>query len=361
LLSVLLWPAGYQTLKTATCASPFLNAADAVPVIRSSMHSCLKHLLAPPALPPWLHPRKTFPAHPSRCCRPEYSLWPRASPSLDSQPHAQPRSALLMGCSLPRHHSTSLSARGSRSSQSATPTTTTTTGTPLLITDRHTRSHTTLLPSSSRNRSPLSRSIPEIGSRGSTAANSRETMCEVSIFPILHDPRTHTAAAEASAALSQPHCLLFCRAPCFVIILPHACLCSPAAHTHIVSASPLPTHTLSLLPRVSLAAHPHLVSSPSLVSRCPPSPCLFSLACLSLPTLTLSLLPRLSLAAHPHLVVASHSLPLIGACILHKRPGVDLVPFCCSARCSHSLSAQQALTCASLVLVDLSFFSPHTC
>ena len=117
------WQAGYETLKTATCASPSLNAADAVPVIRSSMHSCLKHLLAPPALPPWLHPRKTFPATQVGGAARIF----RASPSLDSQPHTQPRSALHMGCSPPRHHSTSLSARGSRSSQSATPTTTTTT------------------------------------------------------------------------------------------------------------------------------------------------------------------------------------------------------------------------------------------
>jgi hypothetical protein len=34
------------------------------------------------------------------------------------------------------------------------------------------------------------------------------------------------------------------RAPCFDIILPHACLCSPSAPTHACLCSLLPTHTL---------------------------------------------------------------------------------------------------------------------
>ena len=157
-------------------------------------------------------------------------------------------------------------------------------------------SHTTLLPSSSRH---PSRSIPENGSRRSTAANSRETMCEVSIVPILHDTRTHTAAAEASAALSQPHCLSFCRAPCFVISLT------------LVSAPLLPTHTLSLLP------------------RCPPTPCLSLVLAFS--------------TSDQALISYRSAAVLVG----------------------HSLSAQQAHAhrsdLASLVLVDLSSFSPHTC
>jgi hypothetical protein len=129
-----------------------------------------------------------------------------------------------------------------------------------LITDRHTRSRTTLFsqPKSSVTQHPR-KWLAQIH-RG----QPRETMCEVSIVPILYDTRTHAAAAEASAALSQPHCLIFCRAPCFVSSSSslNACLCSPAPHTHLVSASPLLTHTLSLLPHVSLAAHSHLVSAP---------------------------------------------------------------------------------------------------
>jgi hypothetical protein len=169
-----------------------------------------------------------------------------------------------MGCSPPRHHSTSLSARGSRSSQSATPTTTTTTRhSSLDHRPTHSLTHDPppflfSQPKSSVTQHPR-KWLAQIH-RG----QPRETMCEVSIVPILYDTRTHAAAAEASAALSQPHCLIFCRAPCFVSSSSslNACLCSPAPHTHLVSASPLLTHTLSLLPRVSLAAHSHLVSAP---------------------------------------------------------------------------------------------------
>jgi hypothetical protein len=193
------------------------------------------------------------------------------------------------------------------------------------------------------------------------------------------------------------------RGPWFVIILPHVCLCCPAAHTHLVSASSLvsrcrpclcslavnpylvsspppvsrcdlvfspslSTHTLSLLPRLSLAA------TLSLLPRCQPTPCLCSVACLSLrPCL-------FSLAVNPHLVsapspvsrcdlvsappptpcrVTSHSLPLIHLVLAFSASDQALTSCRSAGVLAGPFVESTTSSCASLVLVDLSFFH-HT-